>query len=178
MFTTILFSGLCGVALTVVLWVCIKWYKRNQDNAPGEKITDSMVRKMLTEKKCVIIEDSGNPEWILFEFDGKHFFIRVCGKYCELHAATNNINAYFDPAIAESVCNNEMRNITCGHMWHDKANSRLLVTVFSIHKTYKHLKHSFYDLLQCVYYMFNTFEELYNQRVHGKAEDNNNKVYS
>ena len=84
MLTTILLSGLCGVALTVVLWVCIKWHKRNQGNPPGETITDSMVCKMLKEKKCNILEDPGNPEWILFEFEGNHYFIRMCGNYCEL----------------------------------------------------------------------------------------------
>lgn len=178
MLTTILLSGLCGVALTVVLWVCIKWHKRNQGNPPGETITDSMVCKMLKEKKCNILEDPGNPEWILFEFEGNHYFIRMCGNYCELHAAMSMENSCYDPAITRSVCNNEMRNITCGHMWYDEASSRLLVTVFSIHKTYRHLKISFYDLLQCVFYMFHTFDEIYRHHTHSKETNNNDKVFS
>jgi hypothetical protein len=114
----------------------------------------------------------------LFEFEGNHYFIRMCGNYCELHAAMSMENSCYDPAITRSVCNNEMRNIACGHMWYDEASSRLLVTVFSIHKTYRHLKISFYDLLQCVFYMFHTFDEIYRHHTHSKETNNNHKVFS
>ena len=178
MLTTILLSALLGMALTVVLWVFIRWYNRNQDNPSGEVITDSMVRKMLKEKGCSVVDDNENPDWIQFMYDGKQFFIRVCGSYCEVHAGMFLEKSRFDTDITRNICNNEMRNITCGHMWYDEANSRLLVTAFSIHKTYKHLKISFYNMLQCVYYMFSTFDELYHQQAHGNDTNVNNKMYS
>lgn len=179
MLTTILLSGLSGMALAAVLIMCIKRYKRNHANPPGEVITDSMIRKMLEENNCQVIEDKANPDWIQFMFDGKQFFIRVCGSYCEVHAGMYLDKSHFDSDLTRNLCNKEMRNITCGHMWYDETNSGLLVTVFSVHKTYKHLKMSFYDLLQCVYYMFNTFDELYRQQaVQANEANNNHKVFS
>ena len=83
---TVLLSVLLALALSVVVYLCIKLYKRNSNRlSHGEKITESMIRKMLKENNCIIIDDKQNSGWIEFQFDGRQFFIRVCGSYCEVH---------------------------------------------------------------------------------------------
>lgn len=178
MFTTILLSVLLTLTLSAVVYLCVKFYKSRSDKLPhGEEITESVIRKMLKENNCTVIEDNPDTNWIKFKLDGRHFFIRVCGSYCEVHAGIR-LDRYYNPAIVRELCNNEMRNFTCGHIWYDEANSGLLVTVFSIDKTYAHLKASFYDMIQCVIYMFNTFGELYDGKTNGKEINNDNKIYS
>ena len=179
MFTTILLSVLLTLTLSAVVYLCIKLYKSRRDKlSHGEEITESMIRKMLNENNCTVIDNDPDNDWIRFKLDGRHFFIRVCGSYCEVHAGIRLDRYVYNPAIARDLCNNEMRNFTCGHIWYDEANSGLLVTVFSIDKTYVHLKASFHDMIQCVIYMFNTFGELYDEKTKGRETSNDNKVYS
>ena len=179
MFTTILLSALLTLTLSAVVYLCVKLYKRNGNKlSPGEEITESMIRKMLKENNCIVIDDNPDPDWIEFQLDGKQFFIRVCGSYCEVHTGARLEASYYNPAIARDLCNNEMKRFTCGHIWYDAANTALLVTVFSINKTYKHLKISFHDMIECAYYMLNTFGELYQEKVNGREINNDNKVYS
>lgn len=179
MYTTILLSVLLTLALSAVVVLCIKLHKHNSNFlSPGEEITDSMIRKMLKEYNCIIIDDNPNPDWIGFQFDGRPFFIRVCGSYCEVHTGMRLEASYYNPVIAKDLCNNEMRHYTCGHICYDDANHGLLVTVFSINKTYRHLKASFYDIIQCVYYMFNTFSDLYHENANSREINNDNKIYS
>lgn len=179
MFTTILLSVLITLTLSAVAYLCVKLYKRNGNKlSPGEEITESMIRKMLKENNCTVIDDNPDPNWIEFQFDGRQFFIRACSSYCEVHTGMRLESSYYNPAIARDLCNNEMKRFTCGHIWYDDANNGLLVTVFSINKTYKHLKMSFNDMIQCVYYVLNTFAELYHEKVNGRGINNENKVYS
>lgn len=179
MFTTILLSVLLTLTLSAVVYLCVKLYKSRSDKLPnGEEITESMIRKMLKENGCIIVEKEEDPDWIEFQLDGRQFFIRVCDSYCEVHAGMRLEASYYNPAIARDLCNNEMKRFTCGHIWYDDANNGLLVTVFSINKTYKHLKMSFNDMIQCIYYMLNTFAELYHEKVNGRETNNDNKVYS
>ena len=176
---TVLLSVLLALTLSVVVYLCIKLYKRNSNRlSHGEEITESMIRNVLKENNCIIIDDKQNSEWIEFQFDGRQFFIRVCGSYCEVHTGIRLGPSYYDPAIARDLCNNELRQFTCGHIWYDDANHGLLVTVFSINKTYRHLRNSFYDMIQCVYYMVNAFGDLYHEKVNGREINNDNKVYS
>lgn len=179
MFTTILLSVLLTLTLSAVVYLCVKLYKSRSDKLPnGEEITESMIRKMLKENGCIIVEKEEDPDWIEFQLDGRQFFIRVCDSYCEVHAGMRLEASYYNPAIARDLCNNEMRRYTCGHIWYDASNNGLFITVFSINKTYRHLKTSFYDMIQCVYYMLNTFGNLYHEKVNGREINNDNKIYS
>ena len=178
MFTTILLSVLLTLTLSVVVYLCVKLYKSRSDKlSHGEEITESMIRKMLNENNCTVIDVDQYSGWIKFKLDGRNFFIRVCGSYCEVHAGIR-LDTSYNPAIVRYLCNNDMSHFTCGHIWYDEDNSGLLVTVFSIDKTYVHLKASFYDMIQCVIYMFNTFGELYDEKTNGREISNDNKVYS
>ena len=83
MFTTILLSVLLTLTLSAVVYLCVKLYKSRSDKlSHGEEITESMIRKMLKENGCIIVEKEEDPDWIEFQLDGRQFFIRGCDSYC------------------------------------------------------------------------------------------------
>jgi hypothetical protein len=177
MFTTILLSALITLTLSAVVYFCVKSYKSRSDKrSQREEITESMIRNMLMEKGCNIIEDEGNPDWIRFEKDAVHYFIRIRGMFCEVHCAMQFSKENYDPALTQKLVDNEMRNITCCHMWYDEEHSSILSTVFSIQKTYDHLQSSFYDMIQCIYYGYNVFNDFYQNAA--KQMSNDNKYFS
>ena len=137
-----------GARVGVILDWSTKWYAGKKDFS-NNLIEDYNLRKMLKENNCTVIDDNPDPDWIEFQLDGKQFFIRVCGSYCEVHAGIR-LDSSYNPAIVRDLCNNDMSHFTCGHIWYDEDNSGLLVTVFSINKTYAHLKASFYKHLNQV----------------------------
>ena len=53
---------------------------------------------------------------------------------------------------------------TCGHIWYDKEKNGLIINVFSIQKSYEHLKMSFGDMIEYMHYMYSAFYDIYHEK--------------
>ena len=175
--TIILFSALLVLLLSAVVYACIKSYRLNHIRPyPGEDITDSMIRKMLRQKDCIIIEDESNSYWIAFQFDDRPFYIRMCGVHCEVLASLYLDKSRFDPVVVRRLCAIAMRGMACGPMWYDESKSCLYVTVHSMNKTYKHMKSSFYDMILCVDVLLFKFQQQCIEKMSEGVKSNDTKA--
>lgn len=170
-FYTLIFSYMMSNLLLIVsaatfaavVALCAVLYKRSSRSAKDGEITVPMIREMLIEKGCRIIDDSQNPEWINFEFDSMIYSIRVHAIFCEVHCGGTLPYPISRPDLADHICKNELREFSCGHAWYDSSGNSLRITVFSIQKTYDHLQNSFLDMIQCIHFLCNSFIEIYNK---------------
>ena len=175
--TALLFAN-SAVTLTVVVVLCILLYRQSKKQKKSTVITENMVAEMLKKEGYQVVEVKSSPDWIHFEYDSVKYFIRVCGEFCEIHTGILLQKEQFEPGLTKYLCDNEMRNITCCHLWYDEPNHALLCTAFGIQKSFEHLQSSFYNMMQCIQYGYSAFNDLYQEKIKGGESNKGNRFFS
>ena len=161
--TTLLLTISAGSIAAVVL-LCIIFNKLSRKEPKQCEINDSMLREMLMQNGCRILDDVSNFDWIEFVYQSHNYSIRGCGNFCEIRAGILLRDGYYQPELIKNICEGEMMGFTCGHIWYDKEKNGLIINVFSIQKSYEHLKMSFGDMIEYMHYMYSAFYNIYHEK--------------
>ena len=110
--TTLLLTISAGSIAAAVL-LCVIFNKLSRKEPKQCEINDSMLREMLMQNGCRILDDASNFDWIEFVYQSHKYSIRGCGNFCEICAGILLRDGYYQPELIKIVCESEMRAFTC-----------------------------------------------------------------